>query len=521
MYTIVKPQEVSFDFMIKSTMKTTITFFGIILHLFVLGQKEIKTYYDPYQKTKISERYTINSKNQKHGKYVKYDDRGLKALEINYVNGKPHGVAYEYALPLVGFPGDEKLQKEVNYINGEKHGKSSYFLYLKDGQQNLKEGKKTLQGEEFYENGKKIREIAYFANGKKEIDSYLENGVQQKWYDNGQLAIELHVINGVYNGTWKEWYTNGQIGIDGVKKEGKFFGEKKEYYNTGKIKSRENYTIGDYNGVIFDGLQQYFDSTGTLSKDYYYEKLSNGKQIRRGTEYYSNGNKKEEYQESVTNRSAGNATIKLEGPYTNYYLNGKINETGMINEKEQREGLWKKFNESGELIYESTFSNGYRAGDWTIYLNNEKLEVEEKSQAQFYRKIHFSSEGGLTSEVVTDYFITGEKQFEGQLIDLNPDVLQGKCKFFYKNGKIQSEGEMNLGKKNGVWIENYESGNIKLSSNYIQETKMINDGYNGMRKNTEELPHGTWIYYYENGEKQKKEVYSNGKLINTKEFERK
>ena len=80
---------------------------------------------------------------------------------------------------------------------------------------------------------------------------------------------------------------------------------------------------------------------------------------------------------------------------------------------------------------------------------------------------------------------------------------------------------MNLGEKNGIWIENYKDGNIKLSSNYIQETKMINEGYNGMRKTTESLKHGTWIYYYEDGEKRRKEIYSNGKLVNTKEFEHK
>ena len=502
-------------------MKLILTIFGIILNLIVLSQKEIKTFYDSSQKTKLKEKYYINNNNQKHGKYLKYDDRGLKELEINFVNGQPQGVALEYALPLVGFPGDEKIQKEVNYANGEKHGKSAYYVYIKNGQQNLKEGKKILQGEEYYEKGKKIREIAFFIDGKKEIDAFLENGSQKRWYENGQLAIESNVTDGVFNGPWKEWYTNGQIGIDGTKNDGKFFGKKTEYYNTGNIKSNENYVLGDNNGAIFNGLQQYFDSAGTLSKEYIYEAIVNGRQTRKGIEYYPSGTKKEEYYESLTNRNAGNCTITLEGQYTNYFENAQINESGIINSQEQKDGLWTKFNQDGEKIYEALYSNGYRSGEWTIYLNSEKIEVDEKKHAVYLRKIMFANDGALTSEKFTDYYISGEKQFEGQLIGINPDVLQGKCHYYFKNGKILSEGEMNLGQKIGTWIENYENGTIKLSSNFIQKTNIINEGYNGARKTVESLANGFWIYYYEDGEKSKKEVYSNGKLINTKEFEHK
>ncbi len=494
-------------------MKLSVTIIAILMSVLAYAQKEVKTYYDPFQQTKIKERYFVNSKNQKHGKYIKYEDRGLKAVEINFSNGKPHGVAKEYALPLIGYPGDEKVKKEANYVNGNQHGKTSYFVYIKDGKENIKDGKKILQGEEFYENGKKIREIGYFIDGKKEIDAYLENGVQKKWYDNGQLAIELHVENGSFNGSWKEWFTNGQIGVDGFKKKGKFFGEKKEYYVDGTLKSVENCALGDINGEIFEGIQIYNDSTGVLIKQYNFSPLENGIQTKNVNKYYSNGNKKAEYSEIISNRKAGNFSSILSGKYTSYHENGQIHESGELNKYGKKEGIWVKFNQDGSTVYKSNFSNGYRSGKWVIYLNSEKMELENKEDATFYREIMFSEKGTLTDEIVVDYYITGEKQFEGQLTDINPDVLNGSCKFYYKNGQIESEGIMINGKKKGTWKEYHQNGQLQLSSTYI-EKPATNYGHEPANF----VPSGIWIYYNSEGKKEKREIYNNGQLVGSKEF---
>lgn len=258
-------------------MKTTITiFFSIFLFLNLSAQTLKKTYYDPWKETKIKEKYYVNNKGQKNGTYIKYDDRGLKAVKISYSNGRPNGTAYEYTLPLVGYPGDEKVKLEAHFINGKQQGKTSYYVYLKDGKENVKEGTKTLQKEDYYENDEKVREITYFINGKKETDSYLKNGKQSQWYDNERLAIELHVENGVYNGTWKEWYTNGQIGIDGTKKSGKWIDEKKEFYPDGKTKSIEHFVEGDVYGEIYEGKQSYYDSLGNIEKTENYDPITEG-----------------------------------------------------------------------------------------------------------------------------------------------------------------------------------------------------------------------------------------------------
>lgn len=488
-------------------MKLSVTIIAILMSVLAYAQKEVKTYYDPFQQTKIKERYFVNSKNQKHGKYIKYDDRGLKAVEGNFSNGKPQGVVKEYALPLVGYPGDEKVKKEANYVNGNQHGKTSYFVYIKDGKENIKDGKKILQGEEFYENGKKIREIGYFIDGKKEIDAYLENGVQKKWYDNGQLAIELHVENGSFNGAWKEWYTNGQIGVDGLKKKGKFFGEKKEYYVDGTLKSVENYALGDINGEIFEGIQIYNDSTGVLIKQYNFSPLENGIQTKNVNKYYSNGNKKAEYPVIISNRKAGNFNSKMTGEYKEYFDNGNISIIGHIDEKGYRDGIWKLYDKNGNETLSLSYKNGNKIGDWIIYYDENWEEVYSKEEAHFYRELKFTDEGKIKDNKVIDYYINGNKQFEGFLINLDPDVEHGNCIYFHKNGNKMSEGEMKKGYKTGVWKDYYPNGNIKLEYQFIVVNPHVDQGSE---------KHGKWSYYDENGSLEKIEIYNRGSLEETK-----
>jgi antitoxin component YwqK of YwqJK toxin-antitoxin module len=469
------------------------------------AQREIKTYYDPFQMTKIKERYFVDGKNQKQGKYVKYDDRGLKAVEVNFLNDKPNGIGMEYALPLIGFPGDERIKKEANYVNGKLQGKTSYYVYIKDAVQNIKEGKKVLQGEEFYENDKKVREIGYFLNGNKEVDAYLENGVQKKWYDNGQLAIELNVKNGVYDGSWKEWYTNGQIGIVSTRKNGKFFGEKKEYYVDGKLKCFENYAQGDSYGEIFEGIQQYFDSAGILLKELNYLPWENGAQKKQVTMFHSNGVKKSECTEILLNKFSTNRNnnTKIIGDYIEYYSNGKKAVEGKFNDRGYRDGNWKYYEMNTDKIVEGIFFNGNRLGKWKIYFDKNGNEVNTLEEAYFYREITFSNEGKLSNEMVTDFYKNGNKKFEGFLIQIEPDVINGETKFYHENGSLKSQGLMDKNFKKERWVDYFENGNIRLEYE-------LREYYNKEQKI------GVWSYFDESQKLEKIEIYRDGNLVETK-----
>ena len=47
----------------------------------------------------------------------------------------------------------------------------------------------------------------------------------------------------------------------------------------------------------------------------------------------------------------------------------------------------------------------------------------------------------------------------------------GKWKFYYKNGKIETVGEFDMGKRVNGWKYFYENGNLKQYSNYVDGKK--------------------------------------------------
>lgn len=88
------------------------------------------------------------------------------------------------------------------------------------------------------------------------------------------------------------------------------------------------------------------------------------------------------------------------------------------------------------------------------------------------------------------------------------------CKNYYKNGKIQSEGWLNNGKKEKYWFFYYENGNKKEEGHF----------QNNLKTNW-------WIFYTENNKiKQKSEfknnalngltlVFDNGKIAYAEKYE--
>lgn len=381
---------------------------------------------------------------------------------------------------MVGYPGDEKVKLEAHFINGKQQGKTSYYVYLKDGKENVKEGTKTLQKEDYYENDEKVREITYFINGKKETDSYLKNGKQSQWYDNERLAIELHVENGVYNGTWKEWYTNGQIGIDGTKKSGKWIDEKKEFYPDGKTKSIEHFVEGDVYGEIYEGKQSYYDSLGNIEKTENYDPITEGEQEVESVFYYSNGSKEKEFSKILSNRGAYGSKSQFSGTYISYYENGNKSLEGDLNKKGNRDGIWTTYDKNGNKTVDLKYKDGYRNGKWKIYLN-EELQETSKDSSMYYREIYYTNDGEIdTTKNVKNYFMNGQLQFEGQLLQTEPrEVINGHCIYYYKDGTKYAE----------FFLKQKESSRSGYGYDYDNEHEKYKQGS------------GNAIFYKENGEK--------------------
>ncbi len=72
------------------------------------------------------------------------------------------------------------------------------------------------------------------------------------------------------------------------------------------------------------------------------------------------------------------------------------------------------------------------------YFDAEWNRVDSEEKAAYYRQISYDR-NGKPINTVRDFFISGELQFEGKFISVNPDTLDGLCTWYYRNGQKKRE----------------------------------------------------------------------------------
>jgi len=450
-------------------MKTQLVLFLFYLFSISVAAQELRsveTYYDILSKLKIKESYTTLNEPPylKHGKYTMYDERGLKSVELEYKNGKPDGIGREYYLPGYGLPGDERLKTVTHFVDGKEHGSSITYTYILNGEVNLK-GEQMKALEQEYENGKLIHEVKYYINRQKEYDNYLVNGPTISWYPNGQKKEEATMSNEKPNGGYSWWFENGQLG-----KSGKFV--------NGKQDSQWNY---------FDesGFQELVENwqAGTLMESTFHfgdgsketRTLVDGSTNYLMARYLANGTKILEAE--VASGEAANDPVYV-GSYKSWYENGKPKTTGGFKIESAipvRDGYWSTVEVSGDTLSAGYYKSGIRIGKWKIFYDDQWNEVNDLTQALYFRVISFDESGQPLGQV-QDYYINGQLQMQGSLLSVDPEVLNGKCTFYYQSGQKESEGEYWNGVKIGKWTNWHENGQIHEIANFITDKRTATFG---------------------------------------------
>lgn len=123
-----------------------------------------------------------------------YEDGGY--IEINYLNGKLHGVEKAWDKNGVMFYKSE-------FKNGNANGKREYWFKngVKESELNRVDDK--LQGKDtrWNTNGMKFYEVNYVNDEK--------DGKQSVWYENGNKCREIDYVMGKMHGKVFEFYENG------------------------------------------------------------------------------------------------------------------------------------------------------------------------------------------------------------------------------------------------------------------------------------------------------------------------
>lgn len=430
--------------------------------------------------------------------------------------------------------------------------------------------------EEYFENTKKIKSSVKYDNTKAK-------GVKKEYYLSGSLKSEKNYKNEILDGEVKEYHENGQLKIIGQRKKGDESGRWKHYdreglilkdytytnhccfattstdynyYNNGKLSSiifqddhkqnpsnkNESYygttIIKDYykNGHLSElkskkkfkyglygvkhGLYQFFDKTGNLKTQGYYEK---GKE--EGIwEYYNYDGKLsskityvsgerlgafEEYEYYKENQKKKEVTGTIykdrkEQKITYYYENGEVEETGDYvrfyedSKLTGRAGIWNEYYKNGKIKSSGRYEKSFKVGKWKFY--HENGEIAKKGSFLAYKKAYiklkkrlkekakigkwefFNAYGQLEKTMISTlskddkYLVKEIKEYYNNkqvksIKFLNKGLSQGEHKEFYKEGQLKWKGKFHEGVEKGIHEAFFESGRLKY------ETTYNDDGY--------------------------------------------
>lgn len=361
------------------------------------------------------------------------------------------------------------------------------------------------------------RQIAYKNNKPQGITTeYYPSGLP---YWRGKIVSEKPLQ---YDSTVEHYYPNGQVQYRYSYKNNQVHGKAYEYYEFGELKTVSNYVDGK-----LDGPYQQFHI--------------NGNQILNTTYRYG----------------------QIDGAYTEYHSNGIVRISGLLDD-DKKQGDWQIWNDQGTLLKTERYVNdqlqptsaqaaipqnenrrngiGTRLGTFTYMFDEHWDFTQNPVEAHYYRIMTYKDNKPVGT--VTDYYVSGQKQWEGKLLSDIPDVIHGKSTTYYESGKIQKVEKYKKGKRHGKRTYYYEDGSIEEVDQYKngelngwstlyydngvikQKVNHVNgkqDGLvtlnykNGQPKTIGHMDmgvkNGKWTWYNEDGTVKSSYDYKNGELV--------
>lgn len=236
-------------------MKIKIQLITLLLLISIIsyGQalQTIKTYHDPFTRSKLHEIYTVKKDTGiKQGTYKSFNENGYPQEEATFNNNVLHGSYKVYKLYA---PKSGLLAESGIYNNGKKNGEWLYYYYNM-----FAADKHYLEKKISYKDDVAIAKTTYYPSSKKKFHAEQTGDIRycKQWYENGTLESEaiykitvgnygeneepIKIINYNENGVLTAKYENdityiySEDGTNLVSKEDK---TKKytEYYKNGEV----------------------------------------------------------------------------------------------------------------------------------------------------------------------------------------------------------------------------------------------------------------------------------------------
>ncbi len=297
----------------------------------------------------------------------------------------------------------------------------------------------------------------------------------------GKTLTKGSYKNGKRNGVWEFTGYNDNLQQKGSYVDDLKDGEWRSYYLAGELSCIMPYKMGKNDGV-FKG-------------------------------FYENGNLS--FEKPYVNDV-------VHGTFTEYFPDGKVHKiTTYLGDT--LNGVSKEYYESGILKVEKYMKGDLKDSIYTSYYGNAALhEKLMYKKGSLYNVISYLGVDGKKFDYGTLKDGTGTIRFfdaNGKLISeeiLKNSFLDGYAKY-YKEGMVSREGNYMTGKREGLWITNYPTGELSAKTNYkngLLEGDAVdylkNGGIQGKGKYENGQRSGLWVSYDENGLPYSEINYSDG-----------
>jgi YD repeat-containing protein len=401
-------------------------------------------------------------------------DNGIISSEGYFKNGNPNGYWKTYYpngnLKSKGnrknfkldslwrfYREDGALEQEINYTDGKRNGYT--YNYNEEGllvskipyDDDVKQGWATFY---FPERRNKQYE-------KKFVDGKVEGEAYEYSKDRRVIAI-LKYEKGFLQDRFEINRYNPK-----KKKTGLWITYHDDIEETKKVKQLE----GRYVNGLKNGYFREYDRNGELLST---TKYVNGEVVKNAEELMN---------VEVKQTFHDNAQVEWERTY----LNGKPH------------GVWKKFNDSGQVISGKIYDKGNLLGEGII--DDEGLK--QGPWKEYYQTGELRAEGeyldGARYKKWKFYFKDGSIEQHGAY--LAGGKPHGMWKWYYEDGDILREEYFRNGKEDGEILEYDEDGNVVVKGYYINgledgEWTIISGKYKEVGKFIEGMRYGEWKHYY-------------------------
>ena len=247
-----------------------------------------------------------------------------------------------------------------------------------------------------------------------------QNGVFERWYDNGQQASRKHYKDGKVEGLCERWWYNGQLRRRWNEVNGEPDGLLEEWHSNGNMKERTNYKngvrVGLSEGWWGEGNPRWsgeFNESGLQEGEH---KLWHDNGQLSALNHYKNG--------------------KFVGEQTSWHLNGNLRENLTYNDKGEADGLCQNWWGNGALARRTTFVNGKQNGLCEEWYENGNLSARRtyKNDLLVGKEEEFYVPG--SPETVSYRNDRGAKDGEETVFNLDGTVFK---KIYWNDGHREAD----------------------------------------------------------------------------------